>query len=85
MSKSKNKKLKDDDNNSLFGLFVINNSYVFNTSFSKTNKWLVDTGATDYITYNKSKFLTYTNILGLRAINIVNNDTWLEGLRTINI
>jgi hypothetical protein len=82
--KSKDKK-KDDDNDSLFGLSVTNDSYVFNTSFSKTNRWLADTGATNYITYDKSKFLTYTDMLGLRTIGIVNGDTWPEGLGTINI
>ena len=65
MSKSKDKKSKDDDNDSLFGLSATNDSYVFNTTSSKTNRWLANTGATDYITYDKSKFLTYTDIPGL--------------------
>jgi hypothetical protein len=60
-------------------------SYVFNTSSSKTNRWLADTGATDHITYDKSRFLTYTEILGLRTISTVNGDTRPEGLGTIDI
>jgi hypothetical protein len=83
--KLKDKKLKNDNNDSLFSLSIINDSYVFNTSSSKTNRWLADTSATNYITYNKSKFLTYTNILGLCIISIVNGDTQPEGLGTINI
>jgi hypothetical protein len=85
MSKLKNKKSKDDDNNSLFGLSVTNDSYVFNTSSSKTNRWLADTSATDYITYDKSKFLTYTDMPGLYTVGIVNGDTRLEGLGAIDI
>jgi hypothetical protein len=85
LSKSKDKKSKDDNNDSLFGLSVTNDSYIFNTSSSKTNRWLADTSATNYITYNKSKFLTYTNILGLRTVSIVNGDTQPEGLGTIDI
>jgi hypothetical protein len=38
---------------------------VTNTSSGKTNRWLADTGATDYIIYDKSKFLTYTDMPGL--------------------
>jgi len=83
--KSKDKKSKDDNNNSLFSLSATNNSYVFNTSSNKTNRWLANTGATDYITYNKSKFLTYTNMPGLRTISIINGDTRSEGSGTINI
>jgi hypothetical protein len=75
MSKSKDKKSKDNIDDSLFGLSATNDSYIFNTSSSKTNRWLADIGATDYITYNKSKFLTYTDILGLYTIGIVNGDT----------
>jgi len=75
MSKSKDKKSKDNIDDSLFGLSATNDSHIFNTSSSKTNRWLADTGATDYITYNKSKFLTYTDIPGLYTIGIVNGDT----------
>jgi hypothetical protein len=64
MLKSKNKK-KDNNNDLLFILSIINNSYIFNTSFNKTNKWLININATNYITYNKFKFLTYINILEL--------------------
>jgi hypothetical protein len=84
-SKSKDKKSKDDDNDSLFDLSATNDSHVFNTSSNKTNRWLADTSATDYITYNKFKFLTYTDIPGLQTIGIVNGDTRPEGLGTIDI
>jgi hypothetical protein len=85
LSKSKDKKSKDDDDDSLFGLSITNNSHVFNISSSKTNRWLADTGATDHITYDKSKFLTYTDMPGLRTVGIVNGDTRLEGSGTIDI
>jgi hypothetical protein len=60
-------------------------TYVFNTTSSKTNRWLANTSATNHITYNKSKFLTYTNIPGLRTISTVNSDTRPEELGTIDI
>jgi hypothetical protein len=85
LSKLKDKKSKDNNNDLLFGLSITNNSYIFNTSSSKTNRWLADTSATNYITYNKFKFLTYTNILRLYTISIVNDNTRPEESGTINI
>jgi hypothetical protein len=58
---------------------VTNDSHVFNTSSNKTNRWLVDTGATNYITYDKSRFLTYTKMPGLHTIGTINSDTRPEG------
>ena len=58
-------------------------SYLFNiNSNNKTNSWLIDTGATNYITYNMANFLDYIKINNLDIITIVNS---LVRLKEIDI
>jgi hypothetical protein len=56
-------------------------SYLFNTNpDSKTNGWLMDTGATNYITYNMANFLDYIKMNNLDIIIIVNGLVRLKGM-----
>jgi hypothetical protein len=56
-------------------------SYLFNTNLnSKTNGWLIDTRATDYITYNIANFLDYIEINNLDIITIFNGLVCLKGI-----
>jgi hypothetical protein len=56
-------------------------SYLFNTNpDNKTNSWLTDTRATDYITYNMANFLDYIKINNLDIITIVNSLVRLKGI-----
>jgi hypothetical protein len=70
----------DKDNNFYFGLVVIS-SYLFYINFNnKNNSWLIDTGVTNYITYNIANFLNYIKINNLDIIIIVNSLVRLKGI-----
>jgi hypothetical protein len=57
--------------------------YLFNINpNNKTNGWLINTKATNYITYNIANFLDYIKINNLDIIIIVNS---LVRLKEINI
>jgi hypothetical protein len=76
------KVINNKDNDSHFGL-VIMPSYLFNiNSNNKTNSWLIDTRATNYIIYNIVNFLNYIKINNLDIIIIVNS---LVRLKEISI
>jgi hypothetical protein len=48
-------------------------SYLFNINpNNKTNSWLIDTRATNYIIYNMVNFLDYIKMNNLDMITIVN-------------
>jgi hypothetical protein len=69
---------KDDDSH--FGLVAMP-SHLFNTnSNNKTNGWLIDTGATNHITYNMANFLDYTKINNLDIIIIFNSLVCPKGI-----
>jgi hypothetical protein len=54
-------------------------SHLFNTnSNNKTNSWLINTRATNYITYNIANFLNYIKINNLDIITIVNSLVYLK-------
>jgi hypothetical protein len=56
-------------------------SYLFNTNpNNKTNGWLINTRATNYITYNIANFLNYIKINNLDIIIIVNSLVRLKGI-----
>ena len=56
-------------------------SYLFNTNpDNKTNGWLIDTRATNYITYNIANFLNYIKINNLDIIIIFNGLVCLKGM-----
>jgi hypothetical protein len=56
-------------------------SYLFNINLNnKTNSWLINTRATNYITYNIANFLDYTKINNLNIIIIVNSLVCLKGM-----
>jgi hypothetical protein len=56
-------------------------SYLFNINLNnKTNGWLIDTRAINYITYNIANFLDYIKINNLDIITIVNSLVRLKGI-----
>jgi hypothetical protein len=56
-------------------------SYLFNTNpNNKTNNWLINTRAINYITYNIINFLNYIKINNLDIITIVNSLVRLKGI-----
>jgi hypothetical protein len=72
------KVVNNKDNDSYFGLVTMP-SYLFNTNLnSKTNSWLTDTRATNYIIYNMANFLDYIKINNLDIITIVNSLVYLK-------
>jgi hypothetical protein len=74
------KVVNDEDDDSYFGLVAMP-SYLFNTnSNNKTNGWLIDTGATNHITYNMANFLDYIKINNLDIIIIFNSLVCLKGM-----
>ena len=81
---SQDSKSKDDDEDDLFGLPALA-PYSFNTSKKKTDRWLADTGATDHITFDKSKFTDYTEMTGLGALRTINGEAIPEGKGTVQI
>jgi hypothetical protein len=59
-------------------------SYLFNiNSNNKTNSWLINTRATNYIIYNIANFLDYIKINNLNIIIIVNSLVCLKGISII--
>jgi hypothetical protein len=59
-------------------------SYLFNTNpNNKTNSWLTNTRATNYITYNIANFLNYTKINNLNMITIFNSLVRLKGINMV--
>jgi hypothetical protein len=73
IKEKESKVVNNKDNNSYFGLVAMP-SYLFNTNpNNKTNSWLIDTRATNYITYNMANFLDYIKINNLDIIIIVNS------------
>jgi chemotaxis methyl-accepting protein methylase len=59
-------------------------SYLFNTNpDNKTNSWLINTKATNYIIYNIVNFLDYIKINNLDIITIVNSLVYLKGIGII--
>jgi hypothetical protein len=77
------KVVNNEDDNSHFGLVAIP-SYLFNTnSDNKTNSWLMDTRATNHITYNMANFLNYTKINNLDIIIIFNSPVYLKRMGTV--
>ena len=69
---------KDDD--SYFGLIAMPSYLFYINSGNKNNSWLINTGATNYITYNITNFLNYIKIDNLDIINIVNSLICLKGI-----
>jgi hypothetical protein len=56
-------------------------SYLFNINpNNKTNSWLIDIRATNYIIYNIVNFLNYIKINNLDIITIVNSLVCLKGI-----
>jgi chemotaxis methyl-accepting protein methylase len=73
----------DEDNNFYFSLVTIS-SYLFYINFNnKNNSWLINTRATNYITYNIINFLDYIKINNLDIINIVNSLIYLKEISII--
>ena len=59
-------------------------SYLFNINpNNKTNSWLIDTRATNYITYNIANFLNYIKMNNLDIIIIVNNLVCLKEISIV--
>jgi hypothetical protein len=80
IKKKESKVVNNKDNNSYFGLVAMP-SYLFNTNpNNKTNSWLTDTRAIDYITYNIANFLDYIKINNLDIITIFNSLVRLKGI-----
>jgi hypothetical protein len=74
------KVVNNEDDNSHFGLVTMP-SYLFNINpNNKTNSWLTDIRATNYITYNMANFLNYIKINNLDIITIVNSLVYLKGM-----
>jgi hypothetical protein len=80
IKEKESKVVNNKDNNSYFGLVAMP-SYLFNiNSDNKTNGWLIDTRATNYIIYNMANFLNYIKINNLDIITIVNGLVRLKGI-----
>ena len=74
---------KDDD--SYFDLVAMP-SYLFNTNpDNKTNNQLINTKATNYITYNIANFFNYIKINNLDIITIVNGLVCLKGMGMVQL
>jgi hypothetical protein len=83
IKKKESKVVNNKDDDSYFGLVTIL-SYLFNINpNNKTNSWLIDTGATNYIIYNIANFLDYIKINNLDIIIIVNSLVCLKGINIV--
>jgi hypothetical protein len=92
IKEKKSKVVNNKDDNFYFSLITMP-SYLFNINpNNKTNNWLINTGVTNYITYNIANFLNYTKINNianflnyikinnLEIITIVNSLVCLKGI-----
>jgi hypothetical protein len=83
IKEKESKVINNKDNNSHFGLVAMP-SYLFNINLNnKTNNWLTNTRATNYITYNIVNFLNYIKINNLDIIIIINSLVYLKGINIV--